>query len=85
MGPHFMLLLSIYVLYSNVTYIYKLCIIFQYIYIYIYIYPVSCHVEIKMFQIVSDDPIFALLYLFKKIKYIYFYHLFFATYCTYFE
>ena len=37
MGPHFMLLLSIYVLYSNVT----------------YIYPVSCLVEIKLFQIVS--------------------------------
>ena len=36
MGPHFMLLLSIYVLYSNVT----------------YIYPVSCLVEIKLFQIV---------------------------------
>ena len=34
MGPHFMLLLSIYVLYSNVT----------------YIYPVSCLVEIKLFQ-----------------------------------
>ena len=34
MGPHFMLLLSIYVLYSNVTYIY--------IYIYIYI---SCIVS----------------------------------------
>ena len=38
MGPHFMLLLSIYVLYSNVT----------------YIYPVSCLVEIKLFQIVSN-------------------------------
>ena len=37
MGPHFMLLLSIYILYSNVT----------------YIYPVSCLVEIKLFQIVS--------------------------------
>ena len=37
MGPHFMLLLSIYVLYSNV----------------ISIYPVSCLVEIKLFQIVS--------------------------------
>ena len=34
MGPHFMLLLSIYVLYSNV----------------IYIYHVSCLVEIKLFQ-----------------------------------
>ena len=34
-GPTFMLLLSIYVLYSNVT----------------YIYPVSCLVEIKLFQI----------------------------------
>ena len=34
MCPHFMLLLSIYVLYSNVT----------------YIYPVSCLVEIKLFQ-----------------------------------
>ena len=33
-----MLLLSIYVLYSNVT----------------YIYPVSCLVEIKLFQIVSN-------------------------------
>ena len=38
MGPHFMLLLLIYVLYSNVT----------------YIYPVSCLVEIKLFQIVSN-------------------------------
>ena len=37
MGPHFMLLLPIYVLYSNVT----------------YIYHVSCLVEIKLFQIVS--------------------------------
>ena len=37
MGPHFMLLLSIYVLYSNVT----------------YMYPVSCLVEIKLFQIVK--------------------------------
>ena len=37
MGPHFMLPLSIYVLYSNVT----------------YIYPVSCLVKIKLFQIVS--------------------------------
>ena len=35
MGPHFMLLLSIYVLYSNVT----------------YIYPVSCVVEIKLFRL----------------------------------
>ena len=35
MGPHFMLLLSIYVLYSNVT----------------YIYPVSCLVEIKLFKL----------------------------------
>ena len=35
MGPHFMLLLSIYELYSNVG----------------YIYPVSCVVEIKLFQI----------------------------------
>ena len=38
MGPHFMLLLSICVLYSNVT----------------YIYPVLCLVEIKLFQIVSN-------------------------------
>ena len=38
MGTHFMLLLSIYVLYSNVT----------------YIYPVSCLVEIKLFEIVSQ-------------------------------
>ena len=38
MGPHFMLLLSIYVLYSNIT----------------YVYPVSCLVEIKLFQIVSN-------------------------------
>ena len=38
MGPHFMLLLSIYVLYPNVT----------------YIYPVSCLVEIKLFQIVPN-------------------------------
>ena len=38
MGPHFMLLLSIFVLYSNVT----------------YIYPASCLVEIKLFQIVSN-------------------------------
>ena len=38
MGPHFMLLLSIYVLYSNVT----------------YIYPVSCLEEIKLFEIVSS-------------------------------
>ena len=37
MGPHFMLLLSIYVLYSNVT----------------DIYSVSSLVEIKLFQIVS--------------------------------
>ena len=37
MGPHFMLLLSIYVLYSNVT----------------YIYPVSCLVEIKLLLIVT--------------------------------
>ena len=37
MGPHFMLLLSIFVSYSNVS----------------YIYPVSCLVEIKLFQIVS--------------------------------
>ena len=36
-GPNFMLLLSIYILYSNVT----------------YTYPVSCHVEMKLFQIVS--------------------------------
>ena len=35
MGPHFMLLLSIYVLYSNVT----------------YIYLVSCLEEIKLFQL----------------------------------
>ena len=35
MGLHFMLLLSIYVLYSNVT----------------YIYAVSCLVKIKLFQI----------------------------------
>ena len=41
MGPHFMLLLLIYVLYSNVTYI---------------IYPVSCLVEIKKIQIVSNVP-----------------------------
>ena len=41
MGPHFMLLLLIYVLYSNVT----------------YIYPVSCLVEIKLFQIVSKQGI----------------------------
>ena len=34
MGPNFILLLSIYVLYSNVS----------------YIYPVSCLVEIKLFQ-----------------------------------
>ena len=34
-----MLLLSIYLLYSNVT----------------YIYPVSCLVEIKLFQIVSNN------------------------------
>ena len=34
MGPHFMLLLSIYVLYSNVT----------------YIYPVSCLMEIKLLK-----------------------------------
>ena len=39
MGPHFMLLLSIYVLYSNVT----------------YIYPVSYLMEIKVFQIVSNS------------------------------
>ena len=38
MGLHFMLLLSIYALYSNVTYI---------------IYPVSCLVEIKLFHIVE--------------------------------
>ena len=37
MGQHFMLLLSIYVLYSNVS----------------YINPVSCLVEIKLFQIIS--------------------------------
>ena len=37
-GPHFMLLMSIYALYSNVT-----CIC-----------PVSCLVEIKLFQ---DDPV----------------------------
>ena len=37
MGPHFMLLLSIKVLYSNVS----------------FIDPVSCIVEIKLFQIVS--------------------------------
>ena len=37
-GPHFMLLLSIYVLYSNVT----------------YIYPVSCLMEIKLLQVVSN-------------------------------
>ena len=43
MGPHFMLLMSIYVLYSNVTYIY------------IYILD---HVEIKLFQIVSIVLIF---------------------------
>ena len=35
MGPHFMLLLSIYVLYSNVS----------------YIYLISCPVEIKLFQL----------------------------------
>ena len=34
MGPHFMLLMSIYVLYSNVS----------------YMYPVSCLVETKLFQ-----------------------------------
>ena len=42
MGPHFMLLLTIFVLYSNVT----------------SIYLVLCLVEIKLFQIVSnmDNP-----------------------------
>ena len=40
MGQHFMLLMSIYVLYSNVS----------------YIYPVACLVEIKLFQIVSVIP-----------------------------
>ena len=39
MGPYFMLLLSIYLLYSNVT----------------YIYLVSCLVEIKLFQIVYSS------------------------------
>ena len=42
MGPHFMLLLSIYVLYSNVT----------------YIDPVSCLVEIKLFQNAKNIPPF---------------------------
>ena len=41
MGPHLMSLLSIYILYSNVG----------------YIYPVSCLVEIKLFQIVSNSQL----------------------------
>ena len=45
MGQHFMLLLSIYVLYSNLT----------------YIYPVSCPVEIKLFQIVSNFSVAVLM------------------------